>query len=84
MTSSAGFTNLAPWDRALRIAVGGLMLYAGWSGWITGVWAVALETFGWVPLATGLAGWCPLYAMLGISTRRPASARRDRDRANIS
>lgn len=24
--------------------------------------------FGLVPLATGLLGWCPPYAMLGINT----------------
>jgi hypothetical protein len=29
----------------------------GWWGWL-----------GIVPLATGLIGWCPPYAMLGINT----------------
>jgi hypothetical protein len=24
--------------------------------------------FGLVPLATGILGWCPLYALVGIST----------------
>lgn len=68
------FMNVASWDRIVRIALGGLMLGAGWSGLVGGVWGVALEIFGWVPLATGLAGWCPEYAMLGISTRRRSSA----------
>ena len=31
---------------------------------------VALQVFGWVPLITGVAGWCPFYAVLGLSTRR--------------
>jgi hypothetical protein len=29
------------------------------------------SAWGWlglVPLATGILGWCPLYALLGIST----------------
>jgi len=67
------FTNLAAWDRVLRIALGGLMLAAGWSGLVTGVWGVALEMFAWVPLATGIVGWCPVYAMLGFSTHRRSS-----------
>ena len=29
----------------------------GWWGWL-----------GVIPMATGLIGWCPPYAMLGIST----------------
>ena len=55
--------NVGGIDRILRI-VAGLVLVAlavtgtvGWWGWL-----------GIVPLATGLFGWCPPYAMLGIST----------------
>jgi hypothetical protein len=55
-------------DRVLR-AVVGLALIAlvfvgpqtAW-GWI-----------GLVPLATAIFGWCPPYALLGISTCRPRS-----------
>ena len=38
------------------------------------IFAVALATEPWlaviglVPLATGLAGWCPLYTLFGFST----------------
>lgn len=46
------------------------MLTAGWTGLVAGVWGIALEIFGWVPLVTGLIGWCPVYALLGISTRK--------------
>jgi hypothetical protein len=62
--------NLATWERLLRVAVGVLMLVAGWAARVPGVWDVALKIFGWVPLITGLSGWCPVYAMLGISTRK--------------
>lgn len=62
------FRNLAPWDRTLRIAVGASMLLAGWTGAIDGVWGVALIVFGWVPFVTGLLGWCPVYALLGVTT----------------
>jgi hypothetical protein len=65
------YGNLSNLDRSIRIVLGLLMLAFGWGGLATGVWRIGLEIFGWVPLATGLAGWCPVYALLGISTRRP-------------
>jgi membrane protein implicated in regulation of membrane protease activity len=55
--------NVGGIDRIIRIAIG-LVLVAlaaigtiGWWGWL-----------GLVPLATGLAGWCPPYALLGFNT----------------
>ena len=55
--------NVGATDRIVRI-VAGLVLIGlsasntvGWWGWL-----------GIVPLATGIAGWCPPYAMLGLST----------------
>jgi hypothetical protein len=50
-------------DRVLRIALGLILLGLTLSGTI-GVWG----WLGIVPLATGAIGWCPLYAVLGIST----------------
>lgn len=62
--------NVGGIDRTLRI-VAGLVLIAlaatgtvGWWGWI-----------GVVPLVTGLAGWCPAYTLLGISSCPMRSAR---------
>ncbi|HMA06941.1 MAG TPA: DUF2892 domain-containing protein [Ramlibacter sp.] len=55
--------NVGGIDRIVRILVGvvliGLVLAGqiGWWGWL-----------GVIPLATGLIGWCPPYAMLGFST----------------
>ena len=63
--------NLSSVDRGIRICVGLLMLAAAWLGLVGGVWQAALEIFGWIPLATGLIGWCPFYALVGIRTRRP-------------
>lgn len=64
------FTNLARWDRTLRIVVGVGMLLSGWLGVVPGVGGAALELFGWFPLVTGLAGWCPFYVISGFRTRR--------------
>ena len=49
--------NVGNAERIARILAGTV----GWWGWL-----------GLVPLATGLIGWCPPYAMLGINTCRTA------------
>lgn len=55
--------NVGTVDRAIRITAGVVLISlaaggtVGWWGWL-----------GIVPLATGLLGWCPPYAMLGIDT----------------
>lgn len=61
--------NVAPWDRLLRIIVGGGMLSLGWFGIAPGLWGVACQLFGWFPLVTGIAGWCPFYVLTGFRTR---------------
>ncbi len=57
--------NVGMIDRAFRTVVGiALIAWAvfgasefAWVGW-----------FGVVPLLTAIAGWCPPYSLLGIST----------------
>jgi len=55
--------NVGTIDRIVRIAVGAALLVLaangniGWWGWL-----------GLIPLGTGLVGWCPPYALLGMST----------------
>ncbi len=39
-------------------------------GGLSGHADLALLLFAWVPIVTGLAGWCPLYVLFGVSTRR--------------
>lgn len=57
--------NVGGIDRILRITIGLVLIglaatgTVGWWGWL-----------GVVPLATGLIGWCPPYAMLGLNTCR--------------
>jgi hypothetical protein len=56
-------SNVGGIDRILRIAIGIALIglaatgSVGWWGWL-----------GIVPLATGAIGWCPPYAILGLST----------------
>jgi hypothetical protein len=66
------FQNIAPLDRTIRILLGVVMLWAGWtvSAGQTEIWPIALRIFAWYPVVTGLLGWCPVYAILGLSTRK--------------
>ncbi|NPV75304.1 MAG: DUF2892 domain-containing protein [Anaerolineae bacterium] len=65
-----GFANEAGWDRILRIAAGALLLALGWGGVVTGTLGVVFKWLGFIPLLTGLIGWCPLYAVLSVRTRK--------------
>jgi Protein of unknown function (DUF2892) len=73
------FQNLSAPDRVVRLLLGLLMLWAGWNlGSATEIWPIALRIFAWFPLVTGALGWCPVYALLGLSTGKPKSPPRDR------
>jgi hypothetical protein len=61
--------NEAGWDRILRIVLGLAMLVLGWGGFVGGVWGAVLQWLGFVPLLTGLIGWCPLYSVFHIKTK---------------
>ena len=67
----ASFMNEAIWDRVLRIALGVVLLYLGWAGVVGGTLGAILKVVGFLPLVTGIVGWCALYQVLGISTCAP-------------
>ena len=52
-------------DRVLRVIVGLVVLSLVFVGPRT-----AWGYLGVIPLLTGIVGYCPLYALLGVSTRR--------------
>jgi hypothetical protein len=60
-------------DRALRLVVAGVLIGVG-LGVVRGPGGIAMAAVGVVPLLTGLSGFCPLYAILGIDTSRRLSA----------
>lgn len=62
------FINEAGWDRALRVVFGVVLLYLGWGGVVGGTLGSILKIVGFLPLVTGIVGWCALYAVFGIST----------------
>jgi len=56
-------TNIHSVERVLRIAAGGFLVSLAFWG-PANLWFL----LGIVPLATGIIGWCPPYALLGINT----------------
>jgi hypothetical protein len=57
--------NVGGIDRIIRIVIGVALI--AWA--LTGTSSAAV--WGWVgivPLVTGLIGWCPPYAILGMSS----------------
>lgn len=65
-----GYINEASWDWTVRILLGAGLLILGWSGLVGGTLGLVLKVFGFLPLATGLLGWCPAYAVFGFTTRK--------------
>lgn len=57
-------------DRVIRVLVGLVLLYLGLGGVVAGTVGVVLAVLGGVLLLTGLAGFCPLYALLKIRTNK--------------
>ena len=55
-------------DRTVRIALGAVVLILGL--FLNSWWGL----IGLIPLFTGLAGWCPIYALFKWSTYHPQPA----------
>ncbi|MEJ2679021.1 MAG: DUF2892 domain-containing protein [Gemmatimonadota bacterium] len=68
------YMNEAGWDRVLRIIAGIVLLVLGFGGFIGGPVGTIVGIVGFIPLLTGLVGWCPLYAALRFRTNRKQSA----------
>ena len=59
--------NIHNIERVVRVVIGAAIVSLVFIG--------PQSPWGWlglVPIATGLLGWCPPYAMLGISTCKKA------------
>jgi hypothetical protein len=66
------YINESGLDRIIRIVLGLVLLYLGFSGIVGGGLGVLLIVLGLIPLLTGLIGWCPLYALFKIRTKQEA------------
>ena len=55
-------------DRIIRAVAGVVLLYLGFGGIFSGAPAIIADVVGAVLLLTGAVGFCPLYALLKLST----------------
>jgi hypothetical protein len=65
--------NVGRLDRVARFFAGIILIYIASCQPVTGVnWFDRNEWIGWIgiiPILTAFVGWCPLYSILGISTK---------------
>ncbi|MCX6065308.1 MAG: DUF2892 domain-containing protein [Chloroflexi bacterium] len=62
--------NEASWDRVARVVLGIVLFVLGLTGVASGVWMWVVYVLGVVMFATAAIGFCPIYAMLGIGTKK--------------
>ena len=61
--------NVGTIDRAIRLVIAAVLIGVG-LGVVRGPGGIAMAAVGAIPLLTGLSGYCPLYTVFGINTRR--------------
>ncbi len=57
-------------DRIIRVVLGIILLALGWTGMVTGTLGAIFKWLGFIPLLTGLIGFCPIYAIFKIGTKK--------------
>lgn len=56
-------------DRIIRVVLGVILLVLGWGGIVGGTWGLVFKILGFLPLLTGIVGFCPLYTLLKFKTK---------------
>jgi Inner membrane protein YgaP-like, transmembrane domain len=62
-------TNEAPFDRGLRILIGVVLAIAAVAGTFAAPWLYVAWVAAAILVVTGIVGFCPLYAILRVSTK---------------
>lgn len=62
--------NESTTDRIIRVILGAVLLILGWTGVVTGTLGAIFKWLGFIPLLTGLIGFCPLYAIFKMGTKK--------------
>lgn len=57
-------------DRVIRVVIGIALLALGWGGVVGGGLGVFFKVIGFLPLLTGIVGFCPLYSLLKFRTNK--------------
>ena len=63
-------TNEAPIDRAIRVVLGIGLGALALAGGVTAPWLYVVGIVAAIALVTGIIGFCPLYALLRVGTKR--------------
>ena len=62
--------NESSWDRIIRVVIGLALGYWGFFQMGGGLWGIILGVIGLVLLVTGAIGFCPIYGLVGLSTKK--------------
>jgi hypothetical protein len=62
--------NVGMLDRGLRLASTFVIFYLYYTGIVNGTVAIVLIVLGGIFFLTSLMGYCPLYGLFGLSTRK--------------
>jgi len=62
-------TNESTPDRIIRVVLGVALLALALAGIVSGPAAILATVVGATALVTGIVGFCPLYAILRVSTK---------------
>jgi hypothetical protein len=60
--------NMGGADRIIRILLAAVFAYLYFGGVVTGTIGLVLVILGGIFVLTSLLGFCPIYALVGIST----------------
>jgi energy-coupling factor transporter transmembrane protein EcfT len=61
--------NVGRADQWIRIIIGALLILWGLFG-LTGTGKWVAIVVGFIPLLTAFIGFCPLYTLIGVNTRK--------------
>lgn len=64
------YVNQSNLDRIIRVVLGIALLVLGWANIVPGTLGIFFRYFAFLPLLTGLIGFCPVYALLKIRTNK--------------
>lgn len=64
------FVNESGIDRIIRVVFGIVLIALNLGGVVTGAWGWAVLIVGGIALLTGITGFCPMYALLRIRTKK--------------